>query len=72
MKTKEENLRINCKSPLLRRFFADTSGANGIEYALIVSGVALAILVSVGFVGSEVVGAFERVNTVVADARPST
>lgn len=65
-------LGLRITYPVMRKFLADNSGANGIEYALIASGVALAILVSVGFLGAEVVSTFDRINAVVASASPST
>ncbi len=40
-------------SETIGKFAADTSGATAIEYGLIVAGIALAIVVSVGLVGGE-------------------
>jgi pilus assembly protein Flp/PilA len=45
----------------VKRFAADARGATAIEYALIASGVALAIAVTVMSLGSAVTGLYARV-----------
>src|SRR3954468_23515166 len=48
---------------LIARFFADESGATAIEYCLIASGIALAIIVSVQSIGPTLSGKFTAVNS---------
>lgn len=48
---------------LLAKFLADNAGATSIEYAIIASGVALVIIVSVNSLGSAVNGKFVSVQT---------
>jgi pilus assembly protein Flp/PilA len=48
---------------LIARFFADESGATAIEYCLIASGIALAIVVSVQSIGPTLSGKFTAVNS---------
>jgi pilus assembly protein Flp/PilA len=48
-------------SRLLTRFLQDESGATAVEYALIASGIFLAITTIVFNVGTTVAGSFERV-----------
>ena len=43
----------------LSKFAADAKGATAIEYGLIASGIAIAIIVSVGLLGDELAGLFE-------------
>lgn len=45
----------------LRSFVSNKSGATAIEYALIAIGVALAIIVSVGLIGTSVDATFKNV-----------
>ncbi len=45
----------------LRAFVSNKSGATAIEYALIAIGVALAIIVSVGLIGTSVDATFRNV-----------
>ena len=51
------------------RAFKDASGATAIEYALIAAGIAVAIIVSVAFLGDEVSNVFEEVAEALA-AKP--
>jgi pilus assembly protein Flp/PilA len=46
---------------ILKAFVGDTSGATSIEYALIASGVSIAILGAVTSVGTKVLGMFTTV-----------
>ncbi len=48
---------------LLRRFAADTRGATAIEYALIASGVSIAIAATVFTLGTNVKGYYTNVST---------
>lgn len=48
---------------MLSRFFKDESGATAIEYGLIAAGIAVAIVVIVGQVGSSLVTTFTAVET---------
>jgi pilus assembly protein Flp/PilA len=48
---------------LVLNFCADQAGATAIEYALIASGIALAIIVAVNNVGSTLNGNFAALNT---------
>jgi pilus assembly protein Flp/PilA len=50
-----------CRS--LRRFAADTSGATAIEYALIASGISIAIVGTVATLGTNVKGFYSNVAT---------
>ena len=50
-------------STILTRFFRDERGATAIEYAMIASGVAVAIAASVTSLGSGVKGLFTNVST---------
>jgi pilus assembly protein Flp/PilA len=47
----------------VREFLADESGATAIEYALIASGIAMAILVSLNALGTAISGFFETAKT---------
>jgi len=47
---------------LLARFLVDQSGATAIEYCLIASGIAIAIVVAVGGIGSTLNDKFTSVN----------
>ena len=53
-------------SEIVQKLRADVSGATAIEYALIASGIALAILVSVGLIGDGLAALF---NDLVGDTR---
>ena len=56
----------SCDDPLSRllaRFLADESGATAIEYALIVSGIALALIVSLNALGTAMSNTFTTANT---------
>jgi pilus assembly protein Flp/PilA len=46
---------------ILRRFLLCEQGVTAIEYALIASGIALAIITSVSAAGSQLNGAFTRI-----------
>ncbi len=46
-------------SEIVQKLGADVSGATAIEYALIASGIALVILVSVGLIGDELAALFD-------------
>jgi pilus assembly protein Flp/PilA len=48
---------------VLRRFCNDASGATAIEYALIASGISIAIAATVLSVGTSVTGMFTSVST---------
>lgn len=45
------------------RFMADDKGATAIEYGLIAAGIAVAIMVTVGFLGDDLNAMFEEVRT---------
>jgi pilus assembly protein Flp/PilA len=47
----------------LKNFMADESGATAVEYGLIAAGVALAIIVAVRGVGTNLTTTFNRVST---------
>jgi pilus assembly protein Flp/PilA len=48
---------------MLRKFFADQSGATAIEYGLIAAGIALAIIAAVNGLGSTLNTTFSNVNS---------
>lgn len=48
---------------LLAKFALDERGVTAIEYGLIASGIALAILVALQATGASLVGAFQRIGT---------
>ena len=48
-------------SETLRKFAADTAGATGIEYGLIVAGIALMGIPSVSMLGGEIAELFETI-----------
>jgi pilus assembly protein Flp/PilA len=50
-------------SDKIANFLRDTSGATAIEYALIASGIALAIITAVNSVGTSVSALFTKVST---------
>ncbi len=45
----------------IRKFAADASGATAIEYGLIAAGIAVAIIVAVGLVGTKLTAMFTTV-----------
>jgi pilus assembly protein Flp/PilA len=47
---------------LVRRFLGDESGATAIEYGLIAAGIAVAIIVAVNAVGTDLSSLFGRVS----------
>ena len=51
----------------LVKFAADASGATAIEYALIVSGIAVAIITAVGALGDKLSAVFDDVRTALAN-----
>jgi pilus assembly protein Flp/PilA len=48
---------------ILARFAKDNSGATAIEYGLIAAGIAAVVIVAVNTMGSNTLGAFNKVNT---------
>ena len=48
---------------LIRRFWADESGATAIEYGLIAAGISLAIIAIVNGMGTKLNGKFASINT---------
>ncbi len=55
-------LRLYVKvSESIRKFAADASGATAIEYGLIAAGIAVAIIVAVGLVGTKLDAMFTTV-----------
>ncbi len=55
-------------SKFISRFFKDESGATAIEYGLIAAGIAVAIIFTVGALGSTLEGVFNDINTEVGGA----
>jgi pilus assembly protein Flp/PilA len=53
---------------LVRRFVRDESGATAIEYGLIAAGIAVAIIVAVNSVGSQLNTTFSSVSSSMANA----
>jgi pilus assembly protein Flp/PilA len=49
--------------PLVRRFIRDDGGATAIEYAMIASGIAIAIATTIVTLGSSVQGLYQSVAT---------
>ncbi len=49
--------------PMFRKFLADESGATAIEYGLIATGIALAIIAAVNGVGTKLSATFTKVST---------
>jgi pilus assembly protein Flp/PilA len=47
---------------MVRRFWHDQSGATSIEYAIMASGIAVAIVAAVTNLGSKVAGSYTSVN----------
>lgn len=54
---------ITAISTSLRRFAGDTSGATAIEYALVASGISIAIAGTVATLGTNVKGLYSNVAT---------
>ena len=52
---------------MLRSFFRDEEGANLIEYALLVSLIALAVVATAGLLGNNLNTWFSKTNSMVAD-----
>lgn len=50
---------------MIKKFWADTSGATAIEYGLIAAGIALAIVATVNGLGTQLNGKFTAVNTAI-------
>ncbi len=48
-------------SARIRKFAADTSGATAIEYGLITGGIAIAIVVAVGLLGTKLDAVFTNI-----------
>ena len=48
---------------ILKRFFADESGATAIEYGLIAAGISLAIIGAVNGIGGSLSTSFGQINT---------
>ncbi len=51
---------------VLKKFFADESGATAIEYGLIAAGISLAIIAAVNGLGSNLNGKFDAIKTKLA------
>lgn len=49
-------------SHFFKRFAGDESGATAIEYGLIAAGIAAVVIAAVNLLGTNVDGAFDRVN----------
>ncbi len=52
-------------SEKIRKFAADASGATAIEYGLIAAGIAVAIIVAVGLLGTELSAMFDAVTAAI-------
>jgi pilus assembly protein Flp/PilA len=50
-------------SSIIRKFYADETGATAIEYALIAAGISMAIITIVNTLGGTVSGMFTTINT---------
>ena len=48
---------------ILKKFFADESGATAIEYGLIAAGISLVIIAAVNGIGTKLNTSFEAINT---------
>ena len=48
---------------VIRRFYEDESGASSVEYAILVSSIALTIIFAVGIFGQGVLGLYTKFNT---------
>ncbi len=57
---------------VLARFVKDESGATAIEYGLIAAGIAVAIIVAVNQVGTDLGGLFGRISGRLTAAAPAT
>ncbi len=58
------NLYVNL-SEKIRKFAADESGVTAIEYGLIAAGIAVAIIVAVGLLGTELSALFDTVTAAI-------
>ncbi len=58
------NLYVNL-SEKIRKFAADESGVTAIEYGLIAAGIAVAIIVAVGLLGTELSAMFDSVTAAI-------
>jgi pilus assembly protein Flp/PilA len=58
---KENQTGVSGMKNLVSKFFKDESGATAIEYGLIAALIAVAIIVTVGLVGDELVNTFESI-----------
>jgi pilus assembly protein Flp/PilA len=56
-------LETEAAMTLMRRFLRDDGGATAIEYAMIASGIAVAIAATIGTLGSSVKGMYASVLT---------
>ncbi len=61
------HLYVNA-SETIQKFKSDVSGATAVEYAVLASGIAMAIIVAVFNLGTEVSSMYDGVTTKVADA----
>lgn len=57
---------------LFSRFAKDESGATAIEYGLIAAGIAVAIIVAVNAVGTDLGNLFNRISTRLQGAAPAS
>ena len=48
---------------ILKKFFADESGATAIEYGLIAAGISLVIIAAVNGIGGKLSTTFDTINT---------
>jgi pilus assembly protein Flp/PilA len=48
---------------ILKKFFADESGATAIEYGLIAAGISLVIIAAVNGIGGKLSTTFDSINT---------
>jgi pilus assembly protein Flp/PilA len=55
--------RYKDRMKTIRRFWADESGATAIEYALIATGIAIAIIAAVNGVGAKLITKFNAIST---------
>ena len=61
------HLYVNA-SETIQKFKSDVSGATAIEYAVLASGIAMAVIVAVFNLGNEVSSMYDGVTTEVAEA----
>ena len=74
-KTRRRLAKIGRRSPpaawislLLRGFYRNVHGVTAIEYAIILAGISVAIIVSVDLVGNNLAGTFNSVNEAIGGA----